>query len=83
MAPHSFGLTIQPNPTADQLLLKSETDLAEGEVSIVTLNGNVLYIAPAAGYQHMIDVKAFANGLYILRVLRRQEEFTTRFQVAH
>lgn len=62
------SVNVFPNPTGD--LLTIESDLNIKEISLLDQNGKVVYFETATiGNSHKINMQAFTNGVYFVKVL--------------
>lgn len=73
---YNQNLTIYPNPSATDISLNLTSKLSGTKVSIIDISGNVLF-ASSFMSRMIVDISAFSNGVYIVRV-----ETTTSIEVS-
>ena len=61
-------ILIYPNPTKDILVIESEENLLH-QITIVDLQGNILYINRPNSFNCTVDLENLSNGLYFIRIL--------------
>lgn len=80
---HPSSIKISPNPVKDQLNLSlKEMEAGKKEISILTLNGNVIYsenIQVKGNYSKTIDVSRLNKGTYLLRLINNGKVEVTKF----
>lgn len=69
--PSTHYFSIYPNPTKDFLHLKASQNNALSKVQIFDLQGKKIYERKLDASEHVIDVKNFENGIYLI-VLENQ-----------
>lgn len=70
--PEVFGLTIFPNPSNQLVFVKFETPQQHTLIELCDLSGQVLQSNKLDGYQQEINLSAFANGAYYLKINQTQ-----------
>ena len=65
------NIAVAPNPTTSTVKVTVD-NLANGRIEIYDVYGRLLTSQSAAGSQTVVDMQAFAAGVYILRVIEKQ-----------
>jgi hypothetical protein len=63
-------LSIYPNPTSSQLILKSTTEIER--VSLHSIDGKLLFESKTNDVSYHIDMQSFKQGIYLLKVGNKQ-----------
>jgi len=74
IAPVESYWSVYPNPTTDLLYLK---DLAQGEVTIHTMNG--IQVLSTQVQADAVDVSSLPSGMYLIHVIHNGKVYRTRF----
>jgi hypothetical protein len=77
----SSGFTIVPNPATSTVRISNWSDIAE-QLTIYDMNGRLVQSYPIAGTQNMIiDVSAFAEGMYLIVITGKEWTYRQRLSV--
>jgi len=75
---HVSALNIYPNPTSEVLTIETK-DIKDYSIEIKTLNGQILYHVELADPIHLVDLRSFQKGIYVITV--SSEDFVTTRKV--
>lgn len=72
------GITVYPNPATTTLMIKIDgyTDILPKSITIYNLSGIILYRFENPGTENEINLTAFEDGIYVLRLLIGPESYT-------
>lgn len=68
----NYGLKIFPNPTKNSIAI-SQTDQIFKKYEIYTLNGTLISENKIQSNQHRVDLRGYAEGMYIVKLIGEQK----------
>ncbi|TVQ08849.1 MAG: T9SS C-terminal target domain-containing protein, partial [Bacteroidetes bacterium] len=73
------GLVIYPNPATSKVTIESNNELQE--IEVYNISGQLMNRFPTAGSSHSLDVSSFDPGIYMIRVVTRENTQVVRLKV--
>lgn len=70
---NDFLITIAPNPVTELVNVNMNKKPARALLSLVDVNGRIVYKEQTSGQKVQIDVKNFAKGMYLLKITSGNE----------
>lgn len=76
-----INIALYPNPASEAVTLAflNATIPPQGELSLISASGQIIYSSPLKGYQMTIPVSHLAAGVYAVRITAGNETQTLRF----
>ncbi len=73
------GLVVYPNPATSRVTLENSSELQQ--IEVYTLSGQLISSFATAGSSHSLDVSGFDSGIYMIRVVSRENTQVVRLKV--
>ena len=73
------NLTLYPSPATDQLFISSKENIRDAQLKVYDAAGKLLLENKMSGMNTSINVKNFADGIYLLEVSNGVNVYRNRF----